>query len=129
MARRVAPAVAGGRARNRSGLGLVEPGDSLRHRGYVEVVGGLLGVVVLLGHDAGLVESLGAIPIQLLLLQVGLGVLHIGFGGFFRGNIGGNVGLGGGDGGLLAGNRWPPAARSRWWPPVSPFFTWSPSFT
>ncbi len=51
-----------------------------------------------------LIESLGAIPIQLLLLQVGLGVLDVGLGCLFCGNIGGNIGLGGGDGGLLAVN-------------------------
>ena len=110
-------------------LGLVETGDGLRHRCDIGVVGGLLGVVVLLGHDAGLEEALGAIPIQLFLLEVGLGMLDVGFGGLFGGNVGGNVGLGGG----------------RWWPSgtatlasgctfsmvaiIWPFFTWSPSFT
>ncbi len=32
------------------GLGLVDSGDGLRQRGYVEIVGGLLGVVILLGQ-------------------------------------------------------------------------------
>ncbi len=73
-------------------------------RGHIGVIGGLLGVEVLLGHDAGLVEGLGALPVQALLLQIGLGVLDVGLGGLFRGNIGGDVGLGGGDGGLLAGD-------------------------
>ena len=40
----------------------------------------------------------------LLLLEIGLGVLHIGFGCFFRSNIGGDVSLGSRDGCLLAGN-------------------------
>jgi hypothetical protein len=83
-------------------LGLVELGNGLGHGGDIEVVGGLLGVVVLLGHDAVFVEGLGAIPVELLLLEVGLGVLDVGFGGLFGGDIGGDVGLGGGDGGLLA---------------------------
>ena len=85
-------------------LGLVELRHGLSHRGHVDVVGGLLGVVVLLGQNAVLIESLGALPIQLLLLQIGLGVLHVGLGGLFRGNIGSNVGLGGGDGRFLAGD-------------------------
>ena len=50
------------------------------------------------------IEALGALPIQALLLQIGLGLLDVGFGGLFRGNTGGNIRLGGGDGGLLAGN-------------------------
>ena len=83
-------------------LGLVELGDGLGHGGDVQIVGCLLGVVVLLGHDAVFVESLGAVPVQLFLFQVGLGVVDVGFLRFFRGNIGGNVGLGGGNGGLLA---------------------------
>ena len=80
------------------------PAHGLGNGSHVQVIGGLLGVVILLGQDAVLVEGLGAIPIQLLLLQVGLGVLEIGLGGLFRGDIGSDVGLGGGDGGLLAGD-------------------------
>jgi hypothetical protein len=89
------------------GFGLVEARHGLGQRGHIEVVGRLLCVVILLGQDAVLIKALGAVPIQLFLLQVGLGVLDVGLGGLFRGNIGGNVGLGG----------------------VSPFFTVSPSFT
>ncbi len=75
------------------GLGLVDPGDCLRHGGNVGVVGGLLGVVVLLGHDAGLIEALRAIPIELFLLEVGFRVLDVGFTGLFRRYVGGNVRL------------------------------------
>ena len=72
---------------------------------HVEIVRRLLGVVVLFGHDAGFQERLGAIPVELFLLQVGLRVFHVGLGGFFRRNIGVNVGFGGGDGGLLGVDR------------------------
>ena len=86
-------------------LGLVEPRDSLGERRDVEIVIGLVGLVVLPRHDAGLVERLRAIPLQLFLLQIGLRVLHVGLGGLFGSNIGGDVGLGGGDGGLLGVHR------------------------
>ena len=85
-------------------LGLVELGNGLGYGGDVQVVSGFLGIVVLLGHDAVFVKGLGAIPVQLLLLQVGLGVVNVGFLCLLRGNIGGNIGLGGGDGSLLAVN-------------------------
>ena len=47
-------------------------------------------------------ESLGAIVVELLLLEIGLGVIDIGLGGLLRGDVGGDVGVGGVDGGLLA---------------------------
>ena len=83
-------------------LGLVHLGHSLGHGGDVEIVSGFLGVVVLLGHDAVFIESLSAVPVELFLLEVGLGVVDVGFGGLFGSNVGGDVGLGGGDGGFLA---------------------------
>src|SRR6202020_2048580 len=84
------------------GLGLVDSRDCLRDRGNVEIVGGLLGVVVLLRHDAVFVKGLGSIPVKLLLLQVCLGMSLISLGGLFGGNVGGDVGFGSGDCGLLA---------------------------
>ena len=87
------------------GLGLVDAGDGLGHRSHVGVVGCLLGVVILLGHDSGLVEALGAIPIELLLFQIGLGVLDVGLGSLFRGNVTEAMSvLAACDGGLLAGD-------------------------
>ena len=86
------------------GLGLVETRHGLCHRGYIEVVGRLFSVKILLGHDAVFVEGLGALPVKTLLFQIGLGVLDVGLSGLFRGNVGANVGPGGGDGGLLAFN-------------------------
>ena len=56
-------------------LALGEGGDG-------QIVGGLLGVVVLLGDELVLVERLGAIVVELLLLEVGLGLLDVGFGVF-----------------------------------------------
>jgi len=85
-------------------LGLVDASYGLGQGGHIEVIGGLLGVEILLGQNAILVEGLGAVPVELLLFEVGPGVLHVGLGGFFRGQIGGNVGFGGGDGGLLPGD-------------------------
>ena len=49
-----------------SGLALGEGGDG-------DVVGGLLGVEVLLGDELAGVEGLGAVEVELLLLEVGLG--------------------------------------------------------
>ena len=86
-------------------LGLVEARDSLGQSRDVEIVGGLVGFIVLLRHDAGFVERLRAIPLELFLLQIGLRVLHIGLGGLFGSNIGIDVGFGGGDGGLLSVDR------------------------
>ncbi len=90
------------RAESVLALAWLRPATAWANDGDIEIVGGLLGVVVLLGHDAVFVERLGAVPIELLLFQVGLRVLDIGLGGLFRGDVGGNVGLGGGDGSLLA---------------------------
>ena len=85
-------------------LAWLTPGDGLVYRGDIEVVGGLLGVKVLLCHDAVFIEGLGAVPIELLLLEVGFGVFKIGLGGLLGCDEGRDVGLGGGDGGLLAGD-------------------------
>ncbi len=43
-------------------------------RGDGDVVGGLLGVEVLLGDQLVVVERLGAVVVELLLLEVGLGL-------------------------------------------------------
>ena len=83
-------------------FGLIECRHGLIHGSHVGIVGRFFQVVVLLGHDAGLIKGLGALPVQPLLLQVGLGVLDIGLSGLLVGDIGGNIGFGGGDGGLLA---------------------------
>ena len=74
----VAQAVAGvNQAKAQTGLclGLIHAGHGLSDGGDVQDLRSLLRVVVLLGHDAIFVESLGAIPIELLLFQVGLCVL------------------------------------------------------
>ena len=47
-------------------------------------------------------KSLGAIPVEFLLLEVGLGVLKVGLSGLLRSNVRGNVGVGGGNCGLLS---------------------------
>src|SRR6202030_4161386 len=82
------------------GLRLNEAGIALGERGDGEIVGGLLGVVVLLGHDARLVQALGSVVVETLLFQVSLGVLDIGFAGLLGRDIGGDIGVGGLDGGL-----------------------------
>jgi len=86
----------------RLGFGLGESGIALGKGSYSEVISRLLGVVVLLGHDLGGIEGLGTIIIELLLFEVGLGVFYVGLLCLFRSDFGGNVSLGGGDGGLLA---------------------------
>ena len=50
---------------------------SLGDRCDISVVCGLLGVEVLLGHDAVFEEALSAFPIEFLLLEVGLGVVQL----------------------------------------------------
>ncbi len=92
----------------RAAFDWVEGGDG-------EVVGGLLGVEVLLGDQLALVERLGAVPVELLLLEIGLGVLDVGRGGVFGRDEGGDIGRCGSDGGLLRWRRWLPAARSPPW--------------
>ena len=62
-----------------------------------------------------LIEALGAVEVELLLLEIGLGLGDVGLGGLFRGDVGGDVGLGGGDSGLLGLDVWRRAARSRRW--------------
>ena len=86
------------------GSGLGETGDGLGEGGDIEVVGGFFGVEVLLGHDLGLEEGLGAVIVELFLLEVGLGMIDVGLGGFLGGDIGIDVGAVGGDGGLLRGD-------------------------
>ena len=56
------------------GLGLGERGFALSEGGDGDVVGGLLGVEVLLGDELLVVELLGAVDVELLLLEVGLGL-------------------------------------------------------
>ena len=59
-------------------LRLRERGLALLQRGDGDVVGGLLGVEVLLGDELGVVELLGAAEVELLLLEVGLGLGDVG---------------------------------------------------
>ncbi len=74
------------------------------------------------------VKTLGAVPVELFLLEVGLGVVEIGLGCLFRGDVGGDIGVGGGDGGRLAGYvRFLLDAFNGG--NFSPCFTWSPSLT
>src|SRR5579859_7361313 len=79
------------------GVRLVESGDG-------QVVGSFLGVEVLLGNELLLVEALAASPVQLLLFEISLGVFDVGFGGSLGGDERGNIGLGGGNHGLLRGH-------------------------
>ena len=48
--------------------------DALGERGDGHVVGGLFGVEVLLGDELVVVEGLGAVVVELLLLEIGLGL-------------------------------------------------------
>ena len=50
------------------------------------IVGGFFGVVVLLGDQLFVVEGLGAVVVELLLLEVGLGLSDVGFGGLLGGD-------------------------------------------
>ena len=86
------------------GLGLGEGGLALGEGGDGDVVGGLLGVVVLLGDELFVVEGEGAVVVELFLHEVGLGLVDVGVGGLLGGDVGGDVGFGGGDGGLLGGD-------------------------
>jgi hypothetical protein len=83
------------------GLGLGEGGDALGEGCGGDVVGGFLGVEVLLGDELVFVEFLGAVVVELLLFEVGLGLVDVGLGGGFGGDVGGDVGARGGDGCLL----------------------------
>ena len=47
-------------------------------------------------------ESLSAVVVELLLFEVGFGVIDVGFGGLFGGDVGIDVGAVGGDGGDLS---------------------------
>ena len=68
------------------GLGLGERGLALGEGGDGHVVGGLFGVEVLLGDELFVVEGLGAVVVELLLLQVGLGLVDVGLGGLLGGD-------------------------------------------
>ena len=83
------------------GAGLGERGLTLGEGGDGHVVGGFFGVEVLLGDQLFVVERLGAGVVELLLLEIGLGLSDVGLGGFFGGEEAGDIGLGGGDAGLL----------------------------
>ena len=67
-------------------LGLGESGLTLGEGGDGHVVGGLFGVEVLLGDQLVVVEGLGAVEVELLLLEIGLGLGDVGFGGLFGGD-------------------------------------------
>ncbi len=73
-------------------LGLVQLGFGLQYRGHVGVIGSLLGIEVLLGHDACFVKALCAFLIELFLLKVGLGMCNVGFSGLFSGNVRRDIG-------------------------------------
>ena len=75
------------------------------------------------------VEGLGAVEVELLLLEVGLGLRDVGLGGLLGRDVGGDVGPGGGDGGLLGGDGGLGLHVFHAWPGWSPFLTWSPSLT
>ncbi len=110
------------------GLGLGDGGLALGEGGDVDIVEGLLGVEVLLGDEVVVVEGLGALVVELLLLEVGLGFFDVGFGGLLGGDVGVDVGR---EEAMVA--CWAATAlagcslstvASNW-----PFFTWSPSLT
>ncbi len=86
------------------GLGLGERGDALGEGGRGHVVGCFFAVVVLLGNELFVIERLGAVVVQALLFEIGLGLNNVGFGGFLGCDEGVDVGFGGGDGGLLGGD-------------------------
>ena len=82
-------------------LGLGDGGLTLLQGRFGDVEGGFFGVVILLGDEFGLVEGPGAVEVEALLLEVGLGLDDVGFGGALCGGVGLDVGPGGGDGGVL----------------------------
>ena len=67
-------------------LGLGEGGLTLRKGRDGHVVGGFFGVEVLLGDQLVVVEGLSAVVVELLLLEVGLGLGDVGLGGLFGGD-------------------------------------------
>ncbi len=67
------------------GVGLGESGLTLEKGGDGHIVGGFLGVEVLLGDQLLVIEGLGAVEVELLLLEVGLGLGDVGFGGVLGG--------------------------------------------
>ncbi len=69
------------------GAGLGEGGLALGQGGDGHVVGGFFGVEVLLRDELLVVERLGAVEVEALLLEVGLGLIDVGFCGFFGGDV------------------------------------------
>jgi hypothetical protein len=86
------------------GEGLGKSGLPLRERRDGHIISGFLGVIVLLGNELVVVECLGTSVVELLLLEVSLALLDVGFGGLLCGKVARDVGLGGGDAGLLCGD-------------------------
>ena len=86
---------------SRLGAGLHQRSFALRQGGDVGVVGRLLGVVFRLGDQLGLVQRLRPLPIQQLLIEIGLGVGDRRFGRLFRSQVGGYVRIRGPNAGLL----------------------------
>ena len=70
------------------GLGLGDGCLALVERGDGHVIGCDLGVEVLLGDELVLVELLGAVVVERLLLEVGLGLGDVGCGGVLGGDVG-----------------------------------------
>ena len=67
------------------GAGLGESGLTLGQGRDGHIVGGFFGVEVLLGDQLLVVEGLGAVEVELFLLEIGLGLGDVGLGGFFGG--------------------------------------------
>ncbi len=86
----------------RAGLG--ERGLGLSERGDVQVIGGFARIEVLLGHQLLGVKLLVAVVIELLLLEVRLGMIDVGGGCLLRCLVRGDVGFGGGDRFALRGD-------------------------
>ncbi len=73
-------------------LGLGDGSLALGEGRDVDIVGSLLGVEVLLGDEVVLVEGLGALVVEFLLLEVSLGLFDVGFRGLLGGDVGIDVG-------------------------------------
>jgi len=123
-----------GRGRGRIGvwaLACRQAGLGLAERSHICVVGGFLGVVILaLAQDAGFQELLGALPSPAASVRDrpwrARRWLRL---SFSLATAAATIGLGGVNGGLLAGDVGLLGHIFRWWPPTWPFFTASLSLT
>jgi hypothetical protein len=85
-------------------LGLEDGGLALGESGNIHIVERLFSVEVLFGNELVVVEGLGALVVELFLLEVSCGLFHVGLGGLFGGDERVDVGARRVDGGLLGGD-------------------------